>query len=66
MSYVELENIIFKVWLNTNDIRKLANNCCRDTAIKIRNNVAKEITDNGYELVDSKEKVVPAKTLLNI
>lgn len=66
MSYKELEEMSFKVWLSTNDIRKLANNCGRETALRIRNAVEKQIIDSGHRLFESKTKVVPTKWVFEL
>jgi len=64
MSYLELYKIISKQWASIEEIRKIAN-CGRDSAIKIRNNIEKEIIKNGKVLPSGKTIVVPMKNVVD-
>lgn len=63
MSYLELYNTILKPWASIKEIALIAN-CGRDTAIKIRNEIEKEIKSNGKDLPRGKTIVVPTKKVL--
>lgn len=63
MSYLELYQIISKPWASIKEIGLIAN-CGRDTAIKIRNNIAEEIIKDGKKLPSSKTIVVPTKKVI--
>ena len=60
MSYEETLNILNKLWLDSKDIQKLLN-CGKDSARKIRDNIAKIIKSKGYELPLGKNKKVSTK-----
>lgn len=64
MSYLELYKIISKPWASIDEIRKIAN-CGRDSAIKIRNNIEKEINKTGKVLPTGKTIVVPMKNVVD-
>lgn len=64
MSYLELYKIISKPWASIEEIRKIAN-CGRDSAIKIRNNIEKEINKTGKVLPTGKTIVVPMKNVVD-
>ena len=63
MNYKEMLEIISKVWINSSDIMRLCN-CGRNTANKIRHDVAKIITDSGKVIPPSVVKYVPTKLVL--
>lgn len=58
MTSIELLKILTKQWANINDIQKIAN-CGRDRASNIRNYIINEIRGNGFNLPNSKFKIVP-------
>ena len=58
MSYLELCKYLSKQWANVNDIKAIGS-CGKDTASKIRDNIISQIKDNGLNLPNSKEKIVP-------
>lgn len=64
LSYTKLFETISKPWASIDEIRIMANNCGRDTAIDIRNNIQKKIKKEGKELPRSKKIVVPTKYVL--
>ena len=64
MSYLELYKIISKPWASIEEIRKIAN-CGRDSAIKIRTNIEKEINKTGKVLPTGKTIVVPMKNVID-
>ena len=63
MSYEETLNILNKLWLDSKDIQKLLN-CGKDSARKIRDNIAKIIKSKGYELPLGKNKKVSTKEVI--
>ena len=63
MSYEETLNILNKLWLDSSDIQKLLN-CGKDSARKIRDNIAKIIKSKGYELPLGKNKKVSTKEVI--
>ena len=63
MSYEETLNILNKLWLDSKDIQILLN-CGKDSARKIRDNVAKIIKSKGYELPLGKNKKVSTKEVI--
>lgn len=63
MDYKEMANVVSKVWINSNDIMKICN-CGKNTAIKIRRDVEKVITDSGKLVPPSMIKYVPTKLVL--
>ena len=63
MSYLELFQVISKPWASIKEISLIAN-CGRDTAIKIRNNIEKEIIKDGKRLPKGKTIVVPTKKVI--
>ena len=63
MSYIETLNILNKLWLDSKDIQILLN-CGKDSARKIRDNVAKIIKSKGYELPLGKNKKASTKTVI--
>ena len=63
MSYIETLNILNKLWLDSKDIQILLN-CGKDSARKIRDNIAKIIKSKGYELPLGKNKKVSTKEVI--
>ncbi len=63
MDYKEMANVVSKVWINSDDIMKICN-CGKNTAIKIRRDVEKVITDSGKLVPPSMIKYVPTKLVL--
>ena len=63
MSYEETLNILNKLWLDSKDIQKLLN-CGKDSARKIRDNIAIIIKSKGYELPLGKNKKVSTKEVI--
>ena len=63
MNYKEMSKIISKVWINSDDIMKICN-CGKNTAIKIRRDVEKNIVDRGKLVPPSMVKFVPTKLVL--
>ncbi len=63
MSYLELYNTILKPWSSIKEISLIAN-CGRDTAIKIRNEIEKQISDSGKRIPHSKTILVPTKKVI--
>lgn len=63
MNYKEMSKIISKVWINSDDIMKICN-CGKNTAIKIRRDVEKFMTDEGKLVPPSMVKSVPTKIVL--
>jgi ribosomal protein L31E len=64
MSYVELYDVASRPWASVNEIRKIANNCGRDAATKIRDEIETKIVSEGKKLPKSKVKVVPTSEVL--
>ncbi len=58
-----MANVVSKVWINSDDIMKICN-CGKNTAIKIRRDVEKVITDSGKLVPPSMIKYVPTKLVL--
>ena len=63
MSYSELFKLISSPWCSTNDIKLIAR-CGRDTAIKIRKEIEKEIEKNGKSLPRAKTVCVPTQKVI--
>ena len=63
MNYKEMADVVSKVWINSDDIMRICN-CGKNTAIKIRHNVEKEITERGKLVPPSMTKYVPTKLVL--
>ena len=63
MNYKEMMELISKVWINSNDIMKLCN-CGKNTAIKIRQDIEKNIVEEGKLVPPSMTKYVPTKLVL--
>ena len=63
MSYQELFNIISTPWVSVKEIQAIAQ-CGRDAAIKIRNEIEKEIIKAGKKLYRGKTIVVPTQKVL--
>lgn len=64
MSYTELFNVISQQWAGISEIRKISNNCCRDKAIKIRDDIEAMIKREGKRLPQTRKKVVPTEYVL--
>lgn len=64
MSSIELFKILSKPWANVNDIKIIAS-CGRDTAAKIRNIIAEDISKKGKYIPNSKEKIVPMISVID-
>lgn len=63
MSYLELYHLISKPWASVKEICLIAN-CGRDSAIKIRNMIEREIIKDGKRLPIGKTIVVPTKKVI--
>ncbi len=63
MSYLELCKMILKPWSSIKEISQIAN-CGRDSAIKIRNEIEKQINNEGKKLPTGKTIVVPTKKVI--
>lgn len=64
LSFVEMKNIISKVWLNVDDIMKLAQ-CGKHSATNIRNEIEEQIVASGKKLPTGIYKCVPTKLVLD-
>ena len=64
MDYNFVYTLIDKVWLNTDDIKKLCN-CSRNSAMAIRREVENKVKESGKRLPDSRHKVVPTLLVLD-
>lgn len=64
ISFVEMKNIISKVWLNVDDIMKLAQ-CGKHSATNIRNEIEEQIVASGKKLPTGIYKCVPTKLVLD-
>lgn len=58
MSSIELFKLISQPWATVKDIQKIAH-CGRDVATKIRSEIEQSILNNGKNVPNSKEKIVP-------
>lgn len=63
MNYKEMMELVSKVWVNSNDIMRLCN-CGKNTAIKIRQDIEKNIVEEGKLIPPSMTKYVPTKLVL--
>ena len=63
MSYLELLKLISSPWCSTKEIQLIAR-CGRDTAIKIRKSIEKDIQKNSKLLPHAKTKWVPTQKVL--
>lgn len=63
ISYVEMKSIISKVWINSDDIMKLAQ-CGKHTAVTIRDEIEKQIISQGKHVPKSAIKCVPTHLVL--
>ena len=63
MNYKEMAHVVSKVWINSDDIMKICN-CGKNTAIQIRQDVEKTITESGKLVPPSMTKYVPKKLVL--
>lgn len=64
ISFVEMKNIISKVWVNSDDIMKLAQ-CGKHTAVNIRNEIENQIISQGKNVPRSAIKCVPTHLVLD-
>lgn len=64
LSFVEMKKIISKVWLNVDDIMKLAQ-CGKHSATNIRNEIEEQIVASGKKLPTGIYKCVPTKLVLD-
>ncbi len=63
MDYKEMEQLILKPWIDTYGIMKLAE-CGRNTAIKIRLEIEKNIIDSGLRIPIARKKKIPTRLVL--
>ena len=63
MNYKEMAELVSKVWINSDGIMQLCN-CGKNTAIKIRQDVEREIIDSGKLIPPSMTKYVPTQLVL--
>ena len=64
INYNELFVLVSKQWANVNDIKQLCGNG-RDTARRIRNEIERDILNNGKRLLGGKEKKVPMSKVID-
>jgi len=58
-----MEEIILKPWIDTDGIMKLAE-CGKNTAIKIRTDIEKNIIDSGLRVPIARKKKIPTRLVL--
>jgi len=63
MNYKDMEEIILKPWIDTDGIMKLAE-CGKNTAIKIRTDIEKNIIDSGLRVPIARKKKIPTRLVL--
>lgn len=63
MSYVEMKELISKVWLDVDDIMLLAQ-CGKHSATNIRNEIEEQIVASGKKVPTGARKCVPTKLVL--
>lgn len=63
INYIEMRDLIFKVWLNVDDIMKLAQ-CGKHSATTIRNEIEEQILASGKKVPLASRKCVPTKLVL--
>lgn len=63
MDYKEMEQLILKPWIDTYGIMKLAE-CGRNTAIKIRLEIEKNIINSGLRVPIARKKKIPTRLVL--
>ena len=64
MSYVEMKELISKVWLDVDDIMRLAQ-CGKHSATNIRNEIEDQIVASGKKVPTGARKCVPTKMVLD-
>lgn len=64
INYVEMKELISKVWLNSDDIMKVAQ-CGKHSAINIRNEIEAKVIAGGKKLPTGLYKCVPTKMVLD-
>ncbi len=64
MNYKEMMELVSKVWIDSNDIMKICH-CGKNTAIKIRQDIEKNIIDSGKLVPPSMVKYVPTRMVLD-
>jgi len=63
MNYKDIKEIILKPWIDTDGIMKLAE-CGKNTAIKIRTDIEKNIIDSGLRVPIARKKKIPTRLVL--
>lgn len=64
MSNESVQDLVNKIWLNTEDIQKLCN-CSRNSAMAIRKEVEEKVKESGKRLPTARCKVVPTMLVLD-
>lgn len=64
MDYVEMKELISKVWLDVDDIMRLAQ-CGKHSATNIRNEIEDQIVASGKKVPTGVRKCVPTKMVLD-
>ncbi len=64
MNYVEMKELISKVWLDVDDIMRLAQ-CGKHSATNIRNEIEDQIVASGKKVPTGARKCVPTKMVLD-
>ena len=64
MDYVEMKELISKVWLDVDDIMRLAQ-CGKHSATNIRNEIEDQIVASGKKVPTGARKCVPTKMVLD-
>lgn len=64
MNYVEMRALISKVWLDVDDIMRLAQ-CGKHSATNIRNEIEDQIVASGKKVPTGARKCVPTKMVLD-
>ena len=63
MSYIEMRELVSKVWLDVDDIMRLAQ-CGKHSATAIRNEIEEQILASGKKVPIASRKCVPTKLVL--
>ncbi len=63
MNYVEMRELVSKVWLDVDDIMRLAQ-CGKHSATNIRNEIEAQILESGKKVPTSNRKCVPSKMVI--
>lgn len=63
MNYVEMRELVSKVWLDVDDIMRLAQ-CGKHSATIIRNEIEQQILASGKKVPIASRKCVPSKLVL--